>query len=298
MKIDIKQPFDLINLPSGGLYYANKKSKIFVKFLTSHEERILASPYLIEDGFALKTVLENCILDDDIKAEDLIVGDVQAISMFLRSTAYGDKITFELECPECGRKIEPVMYISKMQSKDVEVLPGEDGLLHCELEGHTFKIKVPTFKDETEFNATGKESRMDRFQYLVQDMDGYRNKKDIGIKLQSMSIVCGRKLNEFINKNTPGVNPEVNLCCDVCTAEFKTEFKVGFNFISLPTEYYQNILEECFLIQYYGKGISLEHSKDIPVNERRWYINRISEEIDKKRKAEERAYSAAKSKKR
>ncbi len=296
MEINIKQPFDLIHLPSQGKYYEHKTSALLVKFLTSHEERILSNPYLIENGFALKTVLSSCIIDKEINPEELIVGDIQAISMFLRSTAYGDKINFEIECPECGRKIEPEMYISKMQSKDMKYFPQSDGLLHCQLDGHEFKIKIPTFKDEIEFSKFGAESRMKRLEFLIQEMDGKKEKKEISFRLQNMNILMGRKLNEFIEENTPGVDPVLNLTCGICSAEFKTEFKVGFNFISLPIDYYQNILEECFLLQYYGKGITLEHAKDIPVNERRWYINRISEEIDKKRKAEEKAYNAAKSK--
>lgn len=294
MKIDLTKSFDLVNLPSEGHFYSHKKGSVFVKFLTSHEEKVLTSPFLVENGMALNMVLSNCILDEEINAGDLIIGDVQAISMFLRSTAYGDKIQLDIECPECGREIHPSFYISKMKAREMKFNPDKDGKLCCEIGHNSFKIKVPTLKEEIDFNLKNDETLMGRLSFVIEEMNGETNSGRIKRMLPNMKPLESRLLREFIEENTPGVDPVIDICCDFCQADFKSKFNVGFNFISLPQNYYQNILEELFLLQYYGKGITLQQAQEIPVHERRWYINRISEELEKKRKAEEKAYSAAK----
>jgi hypothetical protein len=54
-------------------------------------------------------------------------------------------------------------------------------------------------------------------------------------------------------------------------------------------------LEEIFLLTYYGKSITIEDAKQMPVTERRWFINRISEELEKQREYEKKEMSKARS---
>jgi hypothetical protein len=49
------------------------------------------------------------------------------------------------------------------------------------------------------------------------------------------------------------------------------------------------------LLTYYGKSITIEDAKRMPVTERRWFINRISEEIEKQREYERKEMAKAKS---
>ena len=43
---DLKTPYDVVELPSQGLLYKNKKSKVKVEYLTALDESILTSPNL------------------------------------------------------------------------------------------------------------------------------------------------------------------------------------------------------------------------------------------------------------
>src|SRR6202034_983973 len=95
----------------------------------------------------------------------------------------------------------------------------------------------------------------------------------------------------------PGADTTIDVICEFCSHEFKTGLGVGFDFISQPESYRQNIMEDCFLLYYYSNGgLSLDIAKDLPVNERKWYINRLIEEKEKKRVAEEQAHKNAKAK--
>jgi hypothetical protein len=48
-------------------------------------------------------------------------------------------------------------------------------------------------------------------------------------------------------------------------------------------------------LTYYGKSITIEDAKQMPVTERRWFINRISEELEKQRDYEKKEMSKARS---
>ena len=73
-------PHDVVPLPSGGIFYKNKKKSIKVGYLTASDENILMG------GAAdlTMTLLRAKIYEPDVKVEDLIEGDVEAILIFLR----------------------------------------------------------------------------------------------------------------------------------------------------------------------------------------------------------------------
>jgi len=73
-------------------------------------------------------------------------------------------------------------------------------------------------------------------------------------------------------------------------------FGGAHSFLAFPSSFRENVQEELFLITYYGENIGIEDAKKMPVTERRWFINRISEELSKKKEAEEKAVRQAKSK--
>jgi len=55
-------------------------------------------------------------------------------------------------------------------------------------------------------------------------------------------------------------------------------------------------LEELFLLSHYGTSTSIDDVKKMTVGERRWFVNRLSDELNKKKQAEEAAMRSAKSK--
>jgi len=55
-----------------------------------------------------------------------------------------------------------------------------------------------------------------------------------------------------------------------------------YDFFGLTPEYRQNMMDEIFLIGYYGKGGTTRgEAFKMPVYERRWTMERISEEVEK-----------------
>ena len=58
-KIDLSRQFSLINLPSEGKYYLDKKKSLLVRYLTATEEHVLCDSMLMESGRGIELVLSD-----------------------------------------------------------------------------------------------------------------------------------------------------------------------------------------------------------------------------------------------
>ena len=68
-------PHDVVPLPSEGVFYKNKKKSIKVGYLTAADENILMA-----GGTDMTTnLLRNKIYEPDLRIEDMLEGDVEAI---------------------------------------------------------------------------------------------------------------------------------------------------------------------------------------------------------------------------
>ena len=87
-RLDPTIAYDVISLPSQGIYYPNKKKNIKIAFLTASDENILSSPSLIANNLVVVELLKRKVLDKDINVEDIVEEDRQAILFFLRNNKY------------------------------------------------------------------------------------------------------------------------------------------------------------------------------------------------------------------
>ena len=78
-------PHDVVKLPSGGVFYKSKKKSIKVGYLTAADENLLMGGASMGNDSVIMTLLRNKIYESDIKPEELLQGDIQAILIFLRN---------------------------------------------------------------------------------------------------------------------------------------------------------------------------------------------------------------------
>lgn len=314
-KIDISRPFSVLNFPSKGMYYPDGKKSVLIKYLTAVEEHVLTDSFLVESGRGIELVLDNLIIDD-LDAKGLLTGDFQALLIFLRSTAYGDVVDIAPACPHCGKEAENSFKLSSLEFKEQKNIPDKDGKYHVqipELELN-FVISPMTFEKEIKKLSDEKDDDFIVFKgeegvvkikkekslslvYYIESINGITDTDKIKKIIRKLPKKYSDELSEFIKENESGVQDYIELTCPFCGQDFRQIASIGYNFISLPYEYKETILEEIFLITYYGKGITRQDAMSMPVYERRWHIRRIKEELDKKAKAEKSAYEKAKSKK-
>jgi hypothetical protein len=83
---DYKVPYDIIELPSQGLLYPNKKSQVKVEYLTAYDENILTSPNILANGKIIDVLLERKVKDLGFEHKLLLEGDRMAIILFLSNS--------------------------------------------------------------------------------------------------------------------------------------------------------------------------------------------------------------------
>ena len=132
------EPFDVIELPSKGYFYKNKKSTVRVGYLTAADENILTSPNLIQQNKAIDVLLRRKIKDRDINVTELLPGDRTAIMIFLRATGYGTEYPIMLTDPITGNEFEHVVMLDELPIKEISEKPDDN----CEFPFHLPKGNV------------------------------------------------------------------------------------------------------------------------------------------------------------
>ncbi len=296
-KLDFERPFDMLYLPSKGLFYKSKVDFLLLKTLSYSEENMLTSEFLFKSGKALEFIYKNlCINQDDISYDEILAGDMEAVCLFLRSSAYGDAINIELACQHCGT-IDPEAKIrlSSFQMKEIHDSVGEDGFLTFKYNNLEIKVKQQTFKEAFQHEKNDS-SETEKRASMIYSINGNKDKKHILKIMKSMNILPSREIKKFIEKNSPGVDAGYSNICSSCGEINLYNFGLGYKFLELPYAFRNTVLEEIFLVCYYGKGIDVDSAKKMSVYERKWFLTRINEELTKQKEAEQKEMNKAKNK--
>ena len=125
-------PQESVPLPSKGIIYPVDgplygQETIDIRPMTAREEDILTSRALIKKGTVITHLLESCIVDKNVKANDLIVGDRNALMIALRITGYGADYKAEIQCPECSVSTKYEFDLSEMPINRLGADPDQPG---------------------------------------------------------------------------------------------------------------------------------------------------------------------------
>ena len=295
--------FDILELPSRGVFYNTGRSFFYVKYLTAKEENILTSPGFSETSGALDAVLES-VLIEDIAIDDLISVDRKALILFLRSTSFGDSFEMDLECPSCRTKSKETFRFSQIEMSDIEINKNTKFSIDFKTDNKSenfYKIeyRALTYGEEKEVKAMDSikivtNEIIAKIQSINQDKDREYIKKFV----KSLSLKKFQELKNEINKSLPSILEELKFECSNCGHVEKFPFLIDDGILKLEPNYRNNFEDEVFLIQYYGKGgFDRDSIYDMSILRRRKTLERINEEIEKKNKAEEAAIQKSKNSK-
>lgn len=138
---DLMVGFDIIPLPSKGMFYASKISEVKVEYLTAKDEDLLTTPALLEKGTVLDTLLKRKI-KTPIDIDTMLTGDKNAILLFLRASSYGHKYQVNATNPFTGTVFKTEIDLRKLKYKEPEIMPDEAG---------EFKVELPMRKKSAKF---------------------------------------------------------------------------------------------------------------------------------------------------
>ena len=143
--------YDVLDLPSKGQCYPNKKSKIAVSYLTATDENFITSPSLYRDGLIIDCLLSRKIVDKSIDIDSLCSGDVDAITFFLRVSSYGADFPATFTDPDTNEAFETTIDLNQIKVKPFNLQGDENGY---------FDFTLPVSKDVIKFRfLTKKDER-------------------------------------------------------------------------------------------------------------------------------------------
>ena len=215
-------PFDVIPLPSKGKLYKNKKASIRVGYMTTADENILTSPNLLQSGEFLEILINRKILEPELRYKDLLVGDRNAIMIWLRATSYGEMYPVTL-LDELDEPFDSVVNLNELKTIELGVEPDADGL---------FSFTLPLSKVQLRFRpltcgdisdlekriAKDKENNMlvdntstYRLERMIVEVNGDRDKNIIRDVANGMRIGDAKAFNEYIETVDCGIDLNINV---------------------------------------------------------------------------------------
>jgi hypothetical protein len=201
-------PHDVVQLPSQGIFYKNKKKSIKVGYLTASDENILMGG----SSDLTMTLLRAKIYEPDVRVEDLIEGDVEAILIFLRNTGFGPEMTINVTDPVTKKPFQTTVMLDELSIISNQK-PNEDGTFTVLLpkSQSTIKLKPLTYGEIMEIGrmaSTYPQGRTVprvtwRMEREIIEVDGSTDKSLIAKFIESMPIMDSKFIRTFMNENEP-----------------------------------------------------------------------------------------------
>ena len=214
-------PYDMVSLPSQGVFYKNGKKSVKVTYLNASDENLLATPSMIGSGGLVDSLLTRKILDKDIVVSDMANCDKEAILVFLRNTAFGSEYTVSVTDPKTKIEFETVIDMSILKTKDINVNMDEKGEFEHYLDMSKKKCKLTLLspkheKDLKQVEETYKDQKISPYmtkqlEMVVREVDGNREPMTIANFIQKMPIKDSQGIRKTVRKNTPELDLNVKV---------------------------------------------------------------------------------------
>ena len=212
---DFNLPHDVVPLPSNGIFYTSKKKSVKVGYLTASDENILVN---IDGTKTIKEtiivpLLRNKLYERDIRPEELLEGDVEAILLFLRNTSFGPEYNIFVNDPKTGKSFETTIMLDELNIIQPKVQPNSEGFFDVVLpmSGAHIKLKMLSLIDTMEidrivdlypigYNAPIVTTRLSK---TIVELNGDRDPNKIATFIQNMPIKDSKYIRTFMKENEP-----------------------------------------------------------------------------------------------
>ena len=243
-------PVETVPLPSKGVIYSPDsilfgKETLQIKAMTAQEEDILLSQALIKEGTVIIHLIKSCLIDKTVNVNDLIAGDRNALMISIRITGYGTQYPVALNCENCGKQNELDINLADLGIKRLSIEPIENGK-------NEFSFLLPVTKKNVVFkflNANDERNRQAKIDFIekhsggmrsnnitsfleasIISIDGIKDKNKITHFVKNMPALDSKKLRDYINDNSPGIELEQEYDCKFCSSHNKFSLPINSNF--------------------------------------------------------------------
>jgi hypothetical protein len=215
-RIDPTIAYDVVELPSRGIYYKNNKKSLKVSFLTAADENILSSSTLLSSGTMTNELLKRKILDRDIVVDELIEEDKQAILIFLRNTAFGTEYNIITTDPKTEQQFSTTVDLSTLKVKNFTLQEDGNGeysyFMNKSQANITFTfLSVKQLKEldelERSWNGVGPAPIITKqLEFMIKSVAGNRDIMNIHNFVENLPIKDSQEFRKYVMTNKPGLD--------------------------------------------------------------------------------------------
>ncbi len=207
-------PHDVVMLPTKGIFYKNKKSSVKVGYLTASDENFLLNNDRRDN--LIMTLLRNKIYEHDLRPDELLDSDVEAILIFLRNSSFGPEYVLNLTDPATNKQFEHTEILDELRVKETSAKPDENGCFVVKLPrtGSTVKLKPMTFSEGLEIDEMIENypkgrvapSITWRLNKIILEVNGSDDRNMISQFVETLPIMDSKFIRQFLRDNIPSLN--------------------------------------------------------------------------------------------
>ena len=243
-------PTEFVELPSRGKFYStdhplHNKEVIEMRYMTAKDEDILTSPALLKNGVAIDRLIENLIVDKNVSANSLLLGDKNAVILAARVSGYGEQYEVNVNCPACGTTIEHSFDLSQIphnhgvqpddDTESISLTPEGTFLATLPKTQFTAEFRLLNGEDETYIEQAASKLRKlnlpessstTLLKQLVVSINGVNVPSEIANFIDNMPALDSRFLRKTYQKIVPNVDLNQEFACREC--DFEQQMEVPF----------------------------------------------------------------------
>ena len=207
---DFSLPHDVVKLPYEGKFYKNKKKSVKVGYLTAADENIIMAAKAEE---MIMSLLRAKIYEPDLRPDDMLNGDIEAILIFLRNTSFGSEYKIQVIDPVTGKKFPSEIQLDELDIQKVQQEPDEDGCFSVTLPKSQVNVKIRplTYKELVEINKmvdtypTGRVAPKVtwKLQKQIVSVNGDTTPQQIAKFIEGLPIMDSKFIKRFLDENEP-----------------------------------------------------------------------------------------------
>ena len=232
--LDFVLPTEFVDLPTKGRFYSpdhplyNKES-VEIRYMTAKDTDILTSKSLLKKGVAVDRMLQNIVVDKNIKIDDLFIGDKNALVVAARISGFGAKYETKITCPQCGTSSKMSFDLSEVNSQleDLDFEISEDGVFEvmlpktgvvaeCRLlKGSDEKTLFKKSENRKKHNLL-EETLTSQYKLFIVSLNGVTDRGLVEKFVDTMPALDSSYLRKVYGRVAPNLEMKQDFICSSC----------------------------------------------------------------------------------
>jgi len=243
--LDFVIPTEFIDLPTKGRFYPvdhplHNKDSVEIRYMTAKDTDILTSKSLLKKGVAIDRMLQNIIVEKQIKVDELYSGDKNALLIAARINGFGPEYKTKVTCQSCAHSSEHNFNLQEVEGSNfdpsVDISTNGTFTVKLPVTACTVECRLLTGADEKKiFQQTEKRKKhnlpaaglTDQYKIFIVSIDG---ETDRGLVEKFVDLMPARD-STFLRTSYGNASPDVDLSfeyvCQNCDAE--ADIKLPFS---------------------------------------------------------------------